>query len=101
MTVYVDKTKNPFRNMIMCHMMADTPQELHDMALKIGMRLSWFQPLSSPHYDVCLMRRIRAINLGAVEIDRRKTVELIRKIRANSGIDWRPPLNSVSTSDVG
>lgn len=90
MAVYVDKTRTPYRNMIMCHMLADTPHELHDMALKIGMRMSWFQPLSSPHYDVCLMRRQRAMGLGAVEIDRRQTVELIRKIRANSGIEWEP-----------
>lgn len=90
MAVYVDQSRNPFMNMVMCHMLADTPDELHAMAIKIGMRLSWFQPGSTPHYDVCRMRRQKALLYGALEINRRQTVELIRKIRANSGVDWRP-----------
>ena len=90
MAVYIDQSRNPYKNMVMCHMLADTPDELHEMALKIGMRLAWFQPHSTPHYDVCRMRRLRALTHGAIEINRRETVEIIRKIRANTGVDWRP-----------
>lgn len=83
MTVYVDKARNKFGRMIMCHMMADNLDELHDMAEKIGMKREWFQPKSSPHYDVSLTRRQKALALGALEADRRKVVELIRKHRGD------------------
>jgi len=78
LTVYVDKTRNPLGRMIMCHMMADSLEELHDMADRIGMRRDWFQPKSSPHYDVSLSRRARAIEYGAIEATRRDIVRLIR-----------------------
>jgi len=82
MAVYVDRARHKFQRMIMCHMMADTLEELHDMAERIGMRREWFQPKSSPHYDVCLMRREKAIELGAIEADRKTIVRLIRHYRA-------------------
>lgn len=84
MGVYVDKEQNPFGRMKMCHMLADTEEELHAMAKRIGMRREWFQPKSSPHYDVCLSRRAKAIEFGAKEIGREETVALIRKLREQS-----------------
>ena len=41
MTVYVDDMKAKFGRMIMCHMIADTDEELHTMASKIGVKLKW------------------------------------------------------------
>lgn len=76
----------------MCHILADTPQELHEMAIRLGMRLEWFQPVSTPHYDICLIRRKKALELGAIEIDRHSTVALIRKIRNASDVDWSPSI---------
>lgn len=81
MAVYVDKARNAYRNMIMCHMLADTLTELHSMADRIGMRREWFQDGSTPHYDLSIERRRRALSLGAVEIDRREVVAIMRKIR--------------------
>lgn len=81
MTVYVDQQRNKFRNMVMCHMLADSEEELHAFAQKIGMKREWFQPVSTPHYDLSLQRRAIALKNGAVEIDARKTVEIIRKYR--------------------
>jgi len=81
MTVYVDQARNPLGRMIMCHMVADSLDELHAMAASIGMRRAWFQPLSSPHYDVCQMRRRRALELGALEIDRRQMARFLRNRR--------------------
>jgi hypothetical protein len=59
-------------------MFADTLEELHAMAGKIGMKRSWFQNHRLlPHYDLVPSRRAVAIRLGAVEVtDRRKLVEL-------------------------
>ena len=82
MAVYVDKARHPFRGMTMCHMLADTEDELHAMAERIGMKREWFQGnASTPHYDIPLFRRKLALEYGAIEIDRRQTVALIRKLR--------------------
>ena len=79
MTVYVDRARNRFGRMIMCHMLAFDLDELHRMAEAIGMRREWFQSAgTAPHYDVSLDRRKRALRLGAIEADREKIVELIR-----------------------
>ena len=81
MTVYVDRARNPLGRMIMCHMIADDLDELHRMASAIGMRREWFQPLSFPHYDVSLTRRARALKLGAIEVDRRELVRIMKTLR--------------------
>lgn len=84
MAVYVDRQQNRFRGMVMCHMLADTEAELHAMADRIGARREWYQrDASTPHYDVPLSRRAMAVEFGAVEIGRRETVAVIRRIRTN------------------
>lgn len=83
MAVYIDKARNPYGRMVMCHMVADTLDELHAMADRIGMKREWFQgDASTPHYDVSLTRRAAAITAGAVEVDRRGMCEVIRRLRA-------------------
>lgn len=79
--VYVDKARNRFRGMIMCHMLADNVDELHAFAEKIGMKREWYQPLSTPHYDLSLTKRLEAISKGAIEIDNKKVVEIVKKYR--------------------
>jgi hypothetical protein len=79
--VYVDTLKMPYRRMLMSHMLADSIDELHAMADAIGVKRRWFQNKGTPHYDVCQSMRAKAVELGAVEIDRRKTVELVRAWR--------------------
>ena len=78
MSVYVDSQKNKYGRMKMCHMLADSIPELHDMAHIIGMKRSWFQNSNIPHYDLSLAKRKLAVENGAIEIDRKQTVELIR-----------------------
>ena len=81
MTVYVDNGKHPYRGMKMCHMLADTLDELHGMAARVGLRRAWFQTRNTPHYDICQAKRAEAVRLGAVEIGRRQVAALIRHKR--------------------
>lgn len=67
--------------MMMCHMLADSLDELHAMALAIGMKREWFQPISTPHYDLDVELRAMAVERGAIEIDRKRTVQIIREWR--------------------
>lgn len=66
MSVYVDDMRAPYGRLIMCHMVSDDPThaELHDMADKIGVARKWFQ---GDHYDICLSKRAKAVQFGAVE----------------------------------
>lgn len=65
-----------------CHMIADTLDELHTMADKIGLKRAWFQNDRFPHYDIgTLQRRNLAISLGAVICDRRTFVGHMQRIR--------------------
>jgi hypothetical protein len=69
MTVYVDDMRANYGRMIMCHMIADTLDELHAMADTIGVQRKWFQADASwPHYDIALTKRALAVTAGAEEI---------------------------------
>jgi Protein of unknown function (DUF4031) len=67
-----------------CHMFTDGPlDELHAFAAGIGMKRSWLHTsLDLPHYDLNRVRREAATQAGAVECDKRKTVEVMRANRA-------------------
>jgi hypothetical protein len=84
MSVYVDQPVHRFRNVMMCHMLADSPEELHAMADRIGMARKWYQhDASTPHYDLSKEKRAAAVAAGAVEVNRRDLVAVIRCIRAS------------------
>ena len=78
MTVYVDESRWKFGRMIMCHMVADKLEELHEMADRIGIKAKWFQAGSLPHYDICKSKRALAVKFGAQEITSRELVEKFR-----------------------
>ena len=88
MSVYVDDAVHPYRGMIMCHMVADSIEELHEMADKIGVDRRHYQgpPVSSrPHYDICKSKRKLAIQYGAIKVDSKKIVSVIKNLM-NKGI---------------
>lgn len=52
----------------MCHMYADTSEELHAMADAIGVARKWCQYPGNPereHYDIALSKRALAVAYGA------------------------------------
>lgn len=65
--------------MMMCHMLADTDEELHAMASAIGVSRRWHQDGRYSHYDICKSKRAMAVERGAIEIDRKRFVELARQ----------------------
>ena len=69
-----------------CHMFTDSLDlaELHEIARRIGCRLTWFQDHALPHYDLTVIRRQEAIACGAVEVERRQAVEIWRQRRAKA-----------------
>jgi hypothetical protein len=94
MAVYVDGSRNGFGRMVMCHMLADTPTELHAMADAIGMKRAWYQgpdKASFPHYDLSLSRRAAAVAMGAREITRQECAGLMKEVRrrlVSEGATW-------------
>ena len=76
--VYVDNFNAPYGRMTMCHMIADTRQELLDMAFKIGVDLKWIQypGTEHEHFDVCLSKKKLAIKFGAKEVTARELVTI-------------------------
>ena len=85
MTVYVDHARNGLGRMVMCHMLADTPSELHEMAAAIGMKRQWYQSpdkASFPHYDVSLSRRALAVSRGAKEISRQECAAFMKQTKS-------------------
>jgi hypothetical protein len=72
MTVYVDDVRHRFGRMVMCHLWADTVEELHAFAARLGLKRRWFQcpPKASwEHYDISLSVKSKALKLGAILTD--------------------------------
>lgn len=92
--IYVDAAIWPFRGMMMCHLMADTVEELHAFAGRLGLRREWFQDKSKvPHYDLAQTKRALAVRYGAKEVSREETVEIMDRWRGRKSVATpaRPP----------
>lgn len=83
MAVYVDALNDwGWKHGPSCHLIADSENELHVFALAIGMKREWFQPKTTPHYDLSAGRRQKALDLGAIALDRSAFVDKLRSLRA-------------------
>ena len=83
MSVYVDRASNGFGRMVMCHLLADTTDELLAMVDKIGVQRKWLQypGTDREHFDICRSKRKLAIEAGAKEITNRELVAIMRMRR--------------------
>lgn len=85
MTVYVDDAVHLWRERRWAHLMADTLDELHAMAQRLGIPRRAFQnKTSGAHYDVTADLREQAIRLGAVPISRHVDRVLVRAVIARA-----------------
>lgn len=77
MSVYLDDARLGFRRMTMSHLMADTLEELHAFADRLGLKREWFQ---GDHYDLAESKRAKALKLGAIAVTQRQMVEVRKKL---------------------
>lgn len=86
MAVYVDDAENEFRPhpkrlYKLNHMIADSLDELHEMAMDLNLKPQWFQPTSFPHYDITIKNRRRAVAMGAIQLTQRELIKKIQELR--------------------
>ncbi len=85
MSVYVDNYGASFGRMVMCHMIADSRNELLAMADKIGVQRKWIQKVGTyaEHFDICLSKRAKAVASGAIELSPK---DLVKRMIEKKGV---------------
>ena len=87
MAVYVDDVRHPYVGMKMCHMWADSLDELLSMADRIGVARRWLQrpPKASwIHFDIALSKKALALKAGAILTDRYGPVEHVARLAGDT-----------------
>lgn len=83
MAVYVDDLRDwKWHLGPSCHLAADSLDELHAFAARLGLKRTWFQAgkrRDRPHYDLTAERRARAVRMGAVETSAAGVLRAIRR----------------------
>lgn len=96
MTVYIDDARIPATvgrwTARWSHLTADTKDELHEFADRLGLRRAWFQdkPNGAWHYDVSDEVRARAILLGATQVTWERLSEICFGTPEREGRRRRP-----------
>lgn len=98
MTVYVDDYARRKGILVFSHMLADTEEELHQMAQAIGVAKKWWQSPerhSGSHYDICQQMKTRAIQLGAQPVTVRQAAAMNARRRVtgelgapDTAVEW-------------
>ncbi|ENZ74948.1 MULTISPECIES: DUF4031 domain-containing protein [Ralstonia] len=87
MAVYVDDMHltelGRYGRMKMCHMLADSTEELLGMARRIGVNPKWIQKAGTEreHFDIATSKREIAVTRGAVEITMRQASAMVVRRR--------------------
>jgi hypothetical protein len=85
MAVYVDDSRIPWRGHEWSHLIADTTDELHAFAGRVGLQRALFHRRPArpwkDHYDVPEAKRRLAIAQGARPISCREAAEMLRARR--------------------
>jgi transcriptional regulator len=90
------------------HLQADSTDELHAFAARLGLRREWFQSRvrrpEKDHYDLTRAGRERALELGAIAEDVRTGSRRRRAIRQATGAYWpdmrHNPKHATNDADV-
>jgi len=97
MTVYVDDVKVWGNAKHRCfragsaHLTADTLEELHTFAARIGLKREWFQDhLAAPHYDLSPKRHAAALAIGATYMQALQQARMRRARRVAAGLPASP-----------
>lgn len=93
MTVYVDDMQADFGRLKLCHMIADSEEELHAMADRIGVARKWYQ---GDHYDVALSKKKLAIEAGAKAISWRDCALMMVRRRREVGAPLVTPAEGLA-----
>ena len=82
--VFVDDMEAPFGRMRLCHMIADSHEELMAMAATIGIQSRWLQHSGTykEHFDVSMGKRALALQHGAQAITWEDLAEKVAQRRA-------------------
>ena len=99
MTVYLDDWRQPAHlgpvDDRWSHLVADTDEELHEFASRMGMRREWFQDKSGrphlAHYDLPDRARAEALSNGAGEVTWRALGRMLRDRRASTTVGRTAP----------
>ena len=83
MAVYVDNMQAQFGRMKMCHMIADSTEELLAMADRLGVARKWIQSAGTAreHFDIAMSKRALAVEAGAVEVTMKELARMTRARR--------------------
>lgn len=102
MAVYVDSAENRYGRMKMCHMLADSEEELHLMAMQIGVLFKWLQRSRDGvvHYDICKSKRALAVEAGAIAVGRSEIVALMRRQRKGKRTNDSDKSNNTRRTDI-
>jgi hypothetical protein len=87
MVVYVDDVRHSFGRMVMCHLWADSLDELLAMVDRIGVQRKWLQqpPKASwVHFDISLGKKAVALKCGAILTDKYGPLEYVAKQRGDT-----------------
>lgn len=93
MTVYVDDlrvwphAKHHCFKRGSAHLTADTLEELHEFARRLGLKRTWFQDhIVVPHYDLSPGKHAKAIENGATYMSQIEQSRMRRARRIASGL---------------